>query len=110
MRYIEAMPVAVPPTPKASAHRSPALDPAVANAAAASFAVLEAQLGYLNEAETDMVRQAYKFADEAHLGQLRKSGEPYITHPIAVAGLCRPQKGKSCVYVPRLRLLPSLMP
>ncbi len=62
--------------------------PAVANAAAASFALLEAQLGYLSEAETDMVRRAYKFSDEAHLGQMRKSGEPYITHPIAVAVLC----------------------
>ena len=34
------------------------------------------------------VREAFKFADEAHLGQFRASGEPYITHPIAVAGLC----------------------
>jgi guanosine-3',5'-bis(diphosphate) 3'-pyrophosphohydrolase len=34
------------------------------------------------------VRQAYRFADEAHLGQLRNSGEPYITHPIAVAAQC----------------------
>ncbi len=78
----------MPKTPKASPNRPTALDPAAANAAAASFAVLEAQLGYLNEADTDMVRRAYKYADEAHLGQMRKSGEPYITHPIAVAGLC----------------------
>jgi GTP diphosphokinase / guanosine-3',5'-bis(diphosphate) 3'-diphosphatase len=34
------------------------------------------------------VRLAYRFADEAHLGQLRNSGEPYITHPIAVAAQC----------------------
>ena len=36
----------------------------------------------------ELVRQAYRFADEAHLGQLRNSGEPYITHPIAVAAQC----------------------
>jgi GTP pyrophosphokinase/guanosine-3',5'-bis(diphosphate) 3'-pyrophosphohydrolase len=35
------------------------------------------------------VREAYRFADEAHLGQFRASGEAYITHPIAVAGPVR---------------------
>jgi guanosine-3',5'-bis(diphosphate) 3'-pyrophosphohydrolase len=62
--------------------------PAAANAAAASFAMLTAKLDYLTQAEVDSVRSAYKFADEAHLGQLRNSGEPYITHPIAVAQQC----------------------
>ena len=62
--------------------------PAAANAAAASFAVLTAKLDYMTKAEVDNVRSAYKFADEAHLGQLRNSGEPYITHPIAVAQQC----------------------
>src|SRR5690349_17607364 len=59
-----------------------------ADAAAASFAALTDKLDYLSKAEIKKVRDAYRFADEAHLGQFRASGEPYITHPIAVAGLC----------------------
>lgn len=62
--------------------------PAAANAAAASFAALTARLDYLDPGEVDQVRKAYRFADEAHLGQIRASGEPYITHPIAVAAQC----------------------
>ncbi|MGD9831541.1 MAG: bifunctional (p)ppGpp synthetase/guanosine-3',5'-bis(diphosphate) 3'-pyrophosphohydrolase [Piscinibacter sp.] len=59
-----------------------------ADAAAASFAALTSKLDYLDAADIKRVREAYRFADEAHLGQFRASGEPYITHPIAVAGLC----------------------
>ena len=59
-----------------------------ADAAAASFAALTVKLDYLDAADIKRVRDAYRFADEAHLGQFRSSGEPYITHPIAVAGLC----------------------
>jgi GTP diphosphokinase / guanosine-3',5'-bis(diphosphate) 3'-diphosphatase len=55
---------------------------------AATFAALTDKLGYLSKAEIRQVREAFKFADEAHLGQRRASGVPYITHPIAVAGLC----------------------
>jgi len=58
------------------------------DAAAASFAALTHKLDYLDAADIKRVREAYRFADEAHLGQFRASGEPYITHPIAVAGLC----------------------
>ena len=61
---------------------------AAANAAAASFAALEARLDYLDPADIEQVRRAYRFADAAHLGQLRQNGEPYITHPIAVAAQC----------------------
>ena len=61
---------------------------AAANAAAASFAALVDSLDYLDTASIEQVRQAYRFADQAHLGQLRSSGEPYITHPIAVTAQC----------------------
>jgi len=35
--------------------------------------------------ELEMIKKAYNFASEAHLGDVRKSGEPYIQHPISVA-------------------------
>ncbi len=61
---------------------------AATNATAASFAGLTAKLDYLSAPDIEQVRLAYRFADEAHLGQMRNSGEPYITHPIAVAAQC----------------------
>ena len=61
---------------------------AASDAEAASFASLTKKLDYLDAADIKRVREAYKFADEAHLGQFRASGLPYITHPLAVAGLC----------------------
>ena len=70
-------------TPLVTSRSSPA-----ANAASASFAVLTAKLDYMSAVDVESVRQAYRFADEAHLGQLRNSGQPYITHPIAVAQQC----------------------
>src|SRR3954453_20652798 len=62
--------------------------PVESPAEAASFQALTDKLGYLSKGDLKLVREAYKFADEAHLGQFRASGLPYITHPIAVAGLC----------------------
>ena len=43
--------------------------------------------GYLNEAQIDYVRKAYILASDAHKEQRRKSGEPYIIHPIGVANI-----------------------
>ena len=67
--------------------RSRNTTPADAKTAVASFAALADKLAYLPKADVKLVRDAYKFADEAHLGQRRASGEPYITHPLAVAGM-----------------------
>jgi GTP pyrophosphokinase/guanosine-3',5'-bis(diphosphate) 3'-pyrophosphohydrolase len=52
-----------------------------------TFAELSEKLGYLSKSDLKKVREAYKFADQAHLGQLRASGIPYITHPLAVTGM-----------------------
>src|ERR1700712_5124528 len=52
-----------------------------------TFAELSEKLTSLSKADLKKVREAYKFADQAHLGQLRASGIPYITHPLAVTGL-----------------------
>ena len=41
--------------------------------------------GYNPQADFGLIRGAYEFAEKAHRGQLRKSGEPYIIHPVAVA-------------------------
>lgn len=73
-------------SPRSAGPRAP--HPAALNAAAASFAALTDRLDYLSPDDVEQVRRAYRFADEAHLGQLRNSGEPYITHPIAVAAQC----------------------
>ena len=40
---------------------------------------------YLDDDQIDLVRRAYLCAEKAHSGQTRRSGEPYVTHPLAVA-------------------------
>jgi len=40
---------------------------------------------YLDPSQIEQVRKAYSFAEDAHHGQTRESGEPYISHPLAVA-------------------------
>ncbi len=49
---------------------------------------LLSKLTYLKPEDVAQVKKAFQFADTAHLGQYRHSGEPYITHPVAVAELC----------------------
>ncbi|KQX96499.1 (p)ppGpp synthetase [Rhodanobacter sp. Root480] len=48
---------------------------------------LKERIAYLPEAQVERVLQAFRIGAKAHEGQSRKSGEPYITHPVAVAGI-----------------------
>lgn len=67
-------------TPTPSAPSAPAI---------ASITDLTTSLAeYMSPTDLKMVKDAYRFSDEMHLGQVRKSGEPYISHPIAVAEIC----------------------
>ncbi|HWX01305.1 bifunctional (p)ppGpp synthetase/guanosine-3',5'-bis(diphosphate) 3'-pyrophosphohydrolase [Collimonas sp.] len=73
-------PANTPPLPDPQ----PALQPGVASITHLTTKLAE----YLTPAELKKVKEAYRFSDEMHLGQMRKSGEPYISHPIAVAEIC----------------------
>jgi guanosine-3',5'-bis(diphosphate) 3'-pyrophosphohydrolase len=42
---------------------------------------------YLEGEQVNLVRRAYYYAEQAHDGQFRRSGDPYVTHPLAVAGI-----------------------
>ncbi len=53
-----------------------------------SLAGLTEKITHLKPEEVALVKKAFQYADSAHLGQYRQSGEPYITHPLAVAELC----------------------
>jgi len=48
---------------------------------------LKERVAYLPEPQVERVIRAYQVGAMAHEGQARKSGEPYITHPVAVAGI-----------------------
>ena len=43
--------------------------------------------GYLGKDQVNSVRRAYFYAEQAHDGQFRRSGDAYVTHPLAVAGI-----------------------
>ncbi|MDB9724493.1 HD domain-containing protein, partial [bacterium] len=42
---------------------------------------------YLDPKEVARVERAYKYSEQCHRGQMRQSGDPYITHPLAVANI-----------------------
>ncbi len=49
--------------------------------------VIDRTRSYLNDEDVEFVKKAYEFALHAHRFQFRKSGEPYIIHPVQVAGI-----------------------
>src|SRR5918911_5732168 len=49
--------------------------------------ILEKVGQYRPEADLDLVKKAYVYSAKVHQGQIRKSGEPYLVHPLEVAGL-----------------------
>jgi len=43
--------------------------------------------GYQPRADVSLIARAYEYSSEAHKGQMRKSGDPYFSHPASVAGI-----------------------
>ena len=54
--------------------------------------IVEKVRGYQPQADFDLVNRAYVFSSQKHEGQKRKSGEPYFTHPVAVANIIADMK------------------
>jgi GTP pyrophosphokinase len=54
---------------------------------AAATALFKDWSGYLKPEDISQLQSAYHFSEQAHLGQFRQSGEPYISHPLAVASI-----------------------
>ncbi len=49
--------------------------------------LVEKVQAYYPAADVDLLRKAYEFSAKVHQGQKRLSGEPYLIHPLAVAGI-----------------------
>jgi GTP pyrophosphokinase len=67
---------------------SPLATPTLTTGVASVTHLTEKLAEYMTASDLKKVKGAYRFSDEMHLGQVRKSGEPYISHPIAVAEIC----------------------
>lgn len=54
--------------------------------------ILDMVSAYDPDADLDLIRKAYVFSAKAHQGQTRRSGEPYLTHPVGVASILADMK------------------
>ena len=70
---------------KKAVWRSDSPDAPSANGVATVATLSDRVKKYLPSSDVQKVKDAFRFSDEAHLGQFRRSGAPYITHPLAVA-------------------------
>ena len=66
--------------------RTPGLPSSSVTLPEASFLFSELS-SYLKREDVCELQNAYLFSQSAHSGQFRKSGEPYISHPVAVASI-----------------------
>lgn len=49
--------------------------------------ILDRVQGYHPDPDLDLIKKAYVYSAKVHQGQIRKSGEPYLIHPLEVAGI-----------------------
>ena len=56
------------------------------------FELQEKVLSYYSDANIELLKKAYSIAADAHMNQVRASKEPYITHPLEVAGMLADMK------------------
>ncbi|KAF1703762.1 RelA/SpoT family protein [Pseudoxanthomonas kaohsiungensis] len=73
--------------PGHSAQAVAAVSPSPGDAVPDYVLELERAAAYLPREQLPLLREAWRVGAAAHAGQTRKSGEPYITHPVAVAGV-----------------------
>lgn len=76
-----------PPAPKDDQTELPLITAPKKAVIATAASLIDICSKYMSSADIERIKEAYRYADDAHLGQFRKSGEPYITHPIAVASI-----------------------
>ena len=62
-------------------------------ASAALVDVLDAFRAHHPDGNVEVLRRAYEVAEEAHAGQVRKTGHPFITHPLMVAYMLAIEEG-----------------
>src|SRR3977135_2271361 len=49
--------------------------------------ILQRVVSYHPDPDLDVIKKAYVYSAKVHQGQLRNSGEPYLVHPLEVAGI-----------------------